>query len=244
MSLFGGDMMLRFCDLVERLASYILFYCKDLTMIPWRLKALVSARFPLAYHLLVNIGTRGNNRVHWDEALAKTWHQRTWPTKNQLIESLTSKEDVILDVACGNGSILRYLQSRGYRNLEGLEISEYAVNRLNSEGILMHRGMLPRLVIPDASYNVVIASQVLEHVIRRRTLVREIRRVLKPGGRAFIFVPDNCLGPIDEPEHVMVYTAGSLKRFLSSYFLVLDVRTMKDENYEIPILFAQVVRRP
>ena len=215
-----------------------------MTIIPWRLKALASARFPLAYHLLVNIGSRGNSRAHWDEALANTWHQRTWPTKNRLIESLTSKEDVILDVACGNGSILRYLQSRGYQNLEGLEISEYAVNRLSTEGILMHRGMLPRLAIPDARYDMVIASQVLEHLIRRRTLVREIRRVLKPGGRAFVFVPDNCLGPIDEPEHVMVYTAESLKRFLSSYFLVLDVRAMKDESYDMPILFAHVVKRP
>jgi 2-polyprenyl-3-methyl-5-hydroxy-6-metoxy-1,4-benzoquinol methylase len=211
-------------------------------IIPWRVKAFLSNHFPLAYHLAVNVGWRGNSEQHWDRMLEETWDDpaRAWPTKNDLIESLTQPEMKILDVACGTGSILRTLKQRGFVNLYALEISGYAVSRLNSEGIHARRGMLPRIDFPGHEFDIVIASQVLEHVIRRGTFARELRRVLKPDGRVFIFVPNNCLGPIDEPEHVIAYTAESLQRFLSKYFVVEGIKGIHDANHESPILFAQV----
>jgi len=212
-------------------------------MIPWRVKSFFSARFPLAYHLAVNIGVR-NDPSYWDQRLAETWHQRTWPSKNQRIIQLTRRDDRILDIACGNGSTLRALKEAEYRNLSGMEISRYAVERLRGEGFTMFEGKVPTLPVPDAAFDVVIASQILEHVIRRSLFATEIQRVLGPGGRAFVFVPDDCLGPIDEPEHVIKYTNATLSAFLGKYFDVMSVETMKDVNYEMPILFAQVMKRP
>ncbi len=152
-------------------------------ILPWRLKAAISERFPLGYHLAVNLFRRGHSEAYWDNRLAETWHQRTWPTKNETIAGLTNPEQVILDIACGNGSILRDLKSRGYKHLHGLEISRYAVRRLTEEGIAMHHGSIPDLPLPDGFCDVVIASQVLEHVIRRNRFAREIVRVLKPRGQ-------------------------------------------------------------
>ena len=156
-----------------------------MNFVPWRVKNFISDQFPLLYHLAVNLGASGNSAGHWDERLAETWHAdyRSWPTKNELIASLTTKRDRILDIGCGNGSILRYLRGLGYADLHGLEISRYAIERLRGEGIEMHLGKLPLIPLPDASFDVVIASQVLEHVIRRKRFLREIQRVLKPSGR-------------------------------------------------------------
>ena len=82
----------------------------------------------------------------------------------------------------------------------------------------MFEGKVPTLPVPDAAFDIVIASQILEHVIRRGLFATEIHRVLSPGGRAFVFVPDDCLGPIDEPEHVIKYTNATLSAFLGKIF--------------------------
>jgi ubiquinone/menaquinone biosynthesis C-methylase UbiE len=213
-----------------------------MTLVPWRLKYFLSRHVPLLYHLAVNAGLSANSAEHWDARLAETWDDpaRHWPTKNTLIASLAKPTDTILDIGCADGHMLRTLKASGYQHLHGLEISEYSVQRLRREGIRMHWGKLPRIPLPDESFDVVIASQVLEHIIRRRLFVKEMRRILKPGGLACIFVPDNCLGPIDEKEHVICYNAESLRHFLRQYFASTEVESMRDVNHESPILFARV----
>lgn len=211
-----------------------------LNLLPWRVRNYCSEHLPLLYHLVANLGASANDSSHWDQRLAETWSGRTWPTKNQKIMERTAVQDRILDIACGNGSVLRVLKEAGYCNLSGLEISSYAVNRLRNEGIHMYQGVVPRLPVPSHTFDIVIASQILEHVIRRGVFMKEILRCLRPGGRAFIFVPNDCLGPIDEPEHVRKYTAATLRSFLSKYFEVLSIEEMKDVNYEMSILFADV----
>lgn len=214
-------------------------------VIPWRIKNFISEHFPLLYHLAANLRSPANNPEYWDNRLAQTWdmESRNWPTKNRLIESLTNPTDKILDIACGNGSVLRYLKARGYQQLYGLEISHYAINRLKAEGIRMYYSKLPNIPLGDEAFDVVIASQVLEHIIRRHHFLKEIRRILKPGGKAFIFVPDDCLGPIDEKEHVIKYNRHTLKRLLSRYFLIEVLESIKDINYEMRVLYALVRKK-
>jgi 2-polyprenyl-3-methyl-5-hydroxy-6-metoxy-1,4-benzoquinol methylase len=209
-------------------------------LLPWRVRNFVSEHFPLVYHLVANAGFSGNDAAHWDARLAETWDTRDWPTKTERIRALTRPEDIVLDIGCGSGSILRSLRADGYPDLHGLEISQYAVDRLRSEGMTMWQGRLPDLPMPDAMFDIVIASQVLEHVIRRSRFVREIERVLKPRGQAFIFVPDDCLGPIDEHEHVIKYNRESLQRFLGKTFEIVSVESMRDANFEMAVLFAHV----
>jgi SAM-dependent methyltransferase len=213
--------------------------------IPWRVKNFVSEHFPLLYHLLRNAGTKGNSAEHWDQQLARTWNDanRYWPSKNELIATLTKPSHSVLDVGCGNGGILRDLKGRGFSNLHGLERSAYSIKRLTDEGIQMHFGELPAIPLPDDSFDVVIASQVLEHIIRRNRFMREIRRVLKPGGRAFIFVPDDCLGPISEPEHVIKFNDRTLHKLLTKYFSVIKLESMRDVNFPMQVLFAHVEKR-
>ena len=216
-----------------------------MNLLPWRVRRYLSLHFPLCYHVVVNLGIRGNDPAHWDRRLAETWDDpgRAWPTKVELIASRTPVHARILDVACGNGSILRALKSRGYADLHALELSGYAVARLNQEGLQAKRGVLPQVDYPAEYFDVVIASQVLEHIIRRGTFALEVRRVLRPGGVAYFFVPNYCLGPMDEPEHVMIYDESKLKRFLAKHFEGIDVVSMRDANHRAPILCARVTRQ-
>ena len=107
----------------------------------------------------------------------------------------------------------------------------------------MLHGKLPRLPLPDSAIDTVIASQVLEHVVRRDLFAAEIVRILAPGGQAFVFVPNNCLGPIDEPEHVIKYNTNTFEAFLRRHFDIKAIEIMKDANYTMSILFGHVTRR-
>lgn len=216
-----------------------------MNLIPWRVRNCLSKYFPLFYYLAVNLGRSGNSPEHWDKRLAETWDDahRSWPTLNKMIAATTTTEQRILDIGCGNGSMLRHLKSLGYRDLNGIDISKYAISRLRAEGIKMHYAQLPEVPLPSDDFDVVIASAVLEHVVRRRAFAKEIRRILKPGAHALIIVPDSCLGPIDEPEHCIMYTASSLQGFLGRYFEVLTLERVRDIHDTTPLLFA-TVRKP
>jgi len=209
-------------------------------MIPWRIKAFFSQHCPLGYHFLANIRTQHQSEAYWDYAFDVSWEagSRDWPTKNKLIKALTLPEDRLLDVGCGTGALLRFLKEEGYKNLEGLEISKRAVEVLDQHGITMHHAKLPDLPLLNEQYDVVVASQVLEHIIRRQKFLRGLKQILKPSGSLIIFVPNNCLGPIDEPSHVVKFTRDTLAKELSRCFSSVFVGNMKDENFDMPILFA------
>ena len=214
-----------------------------MNLLPYRVRKVISDHLPLLYHVAANIGREPNSVEHWNDRLRDTWDARDWPIKVERIVERTTSTCAVLDVGCGTGSILRRLAERGYGELHGLELSDYAIARLRSGGITMWKGMLPDLPMASATFDVVIASQVLEHIIRRTRFAREIARVLKPGGQAFIFVPDHCLGPIEEREHVIRYDRRTLHRFLGRTFEVVSVESMKDTNYEMSVLFAHVRKK-
>jgi hypothetical protein len=65
-------------------------------------------------------------------------------------------------------------------------------------------------------------------------------RVLKPGGRALFFVPNDCVGPIDEPEHAIKYKQKGFTKFLSEFVDMLSIKIMKDRNYPMTLLFGHV----
>lgn len=213
--------------------------------IPWRVKNFFSDHVPLLYHLVANLGTKGNSLEHWNERLAATWDDpgRYWPTVYEVVAARTNSSATILEVGVGNGGLLRSLKDRGFQDLHGMDISRYAINRLRAEGFRMHFGKLPAIPLPDASYDVVVASFVLEHIIRRRRFIKEVVRVLKPGGCALIFVPDNCLSPISEPEHVIAFNDRSLRSFLDQYLNVTAIESMRDSINATPILFAEAQKR-
>ncbi|PCI48981.1 MAG: hypothetical protein COB49_05240 [Alphaproteobacteria bacterium] len=211
-------------------------------MIPWRIKNFISDHFPLFYHKIINIGVDVNSDEYWDEIYAREWDsaKRIWPTKNKLVKEKTRKTDRVLDIACGTGSILRYLKENGYENLQGTEISDLCVERLEKLGISMIKSFLPEIRYQDNCFDVVIASQILEHIIKRGEFLSEIKRVMKSGGQCFLFVPDNCLGPIDEPSHVVKFNRNTLAKLIGKYFNEFTITSIKDENFEMPILFAHI----
>jgi SAM-dependent methyltransferase len=96
----------------------------------------------------------------------------------------------LLDVGCGSGSMLLALEAAGWRG-HGVELDGGAVRAANAAGLSRVRsGDLLDAGYPEASFDAVRFSHSLEHMRSPRAQLAEARRVLRPGGRLAVAVPD------------------------------------------------------
>ncbi len=95
----------------------------------------------------------------------------------------------ILENGCGVGMYVEHLTPLGGQ-IFGLEFDfeRAAEAALRSPRILNAAG--ENLPYPDSSFDLILSHEVLEHVTDDRQAIAEMARVLKPGGRAIIFVPN------------------------------------------------------
>ncbi len=96
----------------------------------------------------------------------------------------------ILDIGTSTGTNLRMLLGLGFSRCEGLDRSEEAVRWCAEKGYgKVTLGDVCKLPFPDQSFDLVLATDIIEHVDDDVAALREIRRVLKPTGRTLITVP-------------------------------------------------------
>jgi SAM-dependent methyltransferase len=107
----------------------------------------------------------------------------------QLVKPLPS--DVrILEIGCSTGILIQELKSLGFSNVWGIDISEQAIVGATARGISqVSVGDAAATSFPDESFDVIISSDVLEHITDDAAAVREWERILKPNGLLIIFVP-------------------------------------------------------
>ncbi|MFH1398665.1 MAG: class I SAM-dependent methyltransferase [Candidatus Woesearchaeota archaeon] len=93
------------------------------------------------------------------------------------------KGDKILEIGCNRGSYVRELQ-KGYE-VYGIDVNEAAIK----EGMANNLSVMSatKTDFPDCHFDKVYSSHVIEHIQDTNGLLKEIHRVLKPGG-LFVFV--------------------------------------------------------
>lgn len=100
-----------------------------------------------------------------------------------------SRDARILDIGCSGGPMLAALRDHGFTEISGIDVSEEAVGRCRARGLdaqVMDAGALE---FPAATFDVLIASDVLEHLADDRAGLETWRRTLKPSGLLLVFVP-------------------------------------------------------
>lgn len=149
----------------------------------------------------------------------------------------------LLEVGFGEGSLLRAAVRAGW-DAEGVEVSRTAVEHVRAEGLKAFCGELASASYPDASFDVVIASEVLEHVSDPEAMLKEVARVLGKGGLFWATTP-NALGlssrllgmrwsVTDPPEHLHLFSPRGVTALLKSAgFSAVRVMTHGVNPYEI-----------
>ena len=89
-------------------------------------------------------------------------------------------------------------------------------------GVEFRRMCVPPLDFADASFDFVITFQVIEHIVDDAAFVREIARVLRPGGRLILTTPNAPMSLTRNPWHVREYRIEELRRLLAEAFPTIE----------------------
>jgi SAM-dependent methyltransferase len=121
----------------------------------------------------------------WQHRLKRAWHQLDgMPAVDRL-----PVEGRVLDVGAGTGEQVAELLQLGYEAF-GLEPNAQAVAIARSRGRPVHHGTAEAPPFGDATFDTVILSQVLEHLVDPVAAVASLRRLLRPGGRLIVLTPN------------------------------------------------------
>jgi SAM-dependent methyltransferase len=127
----------------------------------------------------------------------------------------------LLDVGCGDGTIPARLRRLGW-SAEGTEVDpEAAAHARTKHGLTVHLGSLETLGLSGDSFDAVVMNHVVEHVHDPVALLRECRRILRPGGRLVVVTPNTKSlghrifgkdwGHLDPPRHLHLFSRSSLR---------------------------------
>jgi SAM-dependent methyltransferase len=129
-----------------------------------------------------------------------------------------------LDIGSGAGTLLEAARRAGWE-AEGVEVSRTAVEHVRNLGFTVHWGELEGAKYPTGHFDVVTASEVIEHVADPQLLLDEIARVLRPGGLLWATTPHGrgvgarVLGleweNVIPPNHLQLFSVKGVRILLS-----------------------------
>jgi SAM-dependent methyltransferase len=155
-----------------------------------------------------------------------------------LLDGLEARGTRALDVSCRNGEIMRALAARGFEvrgtrferglpPIEGMPIDE---------GVDLTRG----LPYPDESFELVVLTEVIEHLENHRAALSEVARVLRPGGYLILTTPN--IMRLDSRLGFMLSGMHKAKRRQIPLDTPLD-EAHRYHNYPIPFVLLYYLMR-
>jgi 2-polyprenyl-3-methyl-5-hydroxy-6-metoxy-1,4-benzoquinol methylase len=155
----------------------------------------------------------------------------------------------LLDFGCGAGAFLLRMKDRGW-TATGLDFSEATVERLRTDlGLNALVGTLPHAALAPNSFDLVTLWHSLEHVHQPLDTLREVHRLLSPGGQVLVAVPNidsisfawfhaDWFG-LDVPRHLTHYSPVTLKTMLEK----AGFRVLVRQNTRHSLWFRNSVER-
>lgn len=140
----------------------------------------------------------------------------------------------VLDAGCGMGSLMARLSAY---EVYGIDIAADYVQIAQERGVNAQVGKIEKLPWPSRTFDMVLATDVLEHVLDLNRAVRELLRVLKRGGVLVARTPhDEDLDGFEDS----TYEFCHLRRFDEPTFRLLFTRVFGCEVLEVTVVGDEI----
>lgn len=144
-------------------------------------------------------------------------HQRLF--KAYVVASQYVSGDV-LEVGCGEGRGIALLmeKARSFTAVDKIETALAELMKRYPSASFRSMNIPPLSGLQANAYDVVVSFQVIEHIDKDELFLKEIHRVLKPGGLALLTTPNRKMSLSRNPWHIREYLPQELKRLASPIF--------------------------
>jgi len=151
----------------------------------------------------------------------------------------------VLDIGTGTGSNLHLLREEGYQDVTGIDLNLLAIRYCLAKGFTsILAGDATRLPFAEGQFDIVLATDTIEHIDDDGRALQEIHRVLVPGGHAMIVVPafQSLWGLQDVvAQHKRRYRTADLSEKIQSTGLAVQKIYYFNYLLFVPIWFARQV---
>jgi SAM-dependent methyltransferase len=149
------------------------------------------------------------------------------PERIPLFQAAIGREKRVLDLGCRSGALTRHLLEGN--EVVGLDVDQAALAKAEALGIQpVAANVEEPLPFEDASFDAVVAGELLEHLRFPDAVVAEIRRVLRPGGVLVGSVPNafrlqsrlrffRGRPPEDDPTHLHLFSPAVVRELLTGF---------------------------
>ena len=107
----------------------------------------------------------------------------------KIISEFIEKNTRVLDVGCGDGTLMEYLKTNKEIDIRGIEISKNNSQKCVGKGLIVIEGDAEKDLtqFPNGSFDFVILSQTLQAFLNPETVIQELLRI---GNKAIVTVPN------------------------------------------------------
>lgn len=176
----------------------------------------------------------------YDALLETDRDTRTCPFNQERIEIISDMISRlgnllnVLDVGSGDGIIGEHLWEMG-NHVIAVDLPTVAFQAHKRQGLLALAGDAERLSFASNSFDVVIASEILEHLWNPHSFMDEAYRVLKDDGHLIVSTPEG-IDSLRYDAHRYYFTVESLVQMLGARFDFCEAKRVKPEGPSIPTI--------
>ena len=152
------------------------------------------------------------------------------PIHQRLTKAYVVAEDYVsgnlLEIGCGEGRGFSYLKPfcKQYTAVDKIDAAIQKLQHNHPEGTFIRMDIPPLHNLESDTYDCIVSFQVIEHIEDDHFFLKEIYRVLKPGGIALLTTPNRKMSLSRNPWHIREYLPPELTTLAATIFPHVEMK--------------------